>query len=59
MDLGYLAIYLAQAVLDGKITETSTSFAAGRLAEVRISNREVLLGEPIVFNAENIDDFNF
>ena len=59
VDLGYLAIQSAKAVIDGKITEETSSFSAGRLGEIQIKNKEILLGEPVIFNAENIDDYNF
>lgn len=59
VDLGYLAIQSAKAIIDGKITEETSSFSVGHLGEIQIKDREVLLGEPVIFNAENIDDYNF
>ncbi len=58
-DLGYLTIQAACAVLQKTVTETATSFTAGRLGEIQISNNEFLLGDPVTFNAENIDNYNF
>lgn len=59
VDLGYLTIQSAKAVLDGTITPDTGSFSAGYLGEIQIENQEVLLGEPTIFNADNIDDYNF
>ncbi len=60
IDLGYAAVYVMRAVVDGTLTAESTSVEAGRLGTLQIVNgSEVLLGAPYVFTAENIDDFDF
>ncbi len=59
VDLGYLTIQSAKAIIDGKITEETPTFSAGHLGQVQIKDREILLGEPVIFNAENIDDYDF
>jgi len=49
----------------GEITaQAGQSFEAGRLGEYTIEDDpdlglNVLLGDPFVYNAENIDDFNW
>jgi rhamnose transport system substrate-binding protein len=60
-DLGYLAAYAAKALVDGDIKgEEGDSFEAGKLGEFTVDgDATVLLGEPYVFNADNIDDFDF
>lgn len=60
-DLGYLAAYAAQALANGDITgEEGDTFTAGDLGEFTVGpDATVLLGEPFVFNADNIDDFDF
>jgi rhamnose transport system substrate-binding protein len=60
-DLGYLAAYAAKALVDGDITgKEGDSFTAGDLGDFTVgANGEVLLGDPFVFNADNIDDFDF
>ncbi|WP_028474609.1 rhamnose ABC transporter substrate-binding protein [Nocardioides alkalitolerans] len=60
-ELGYLAAYAAHALIDGDITgEEGDTFEAGDLGEYTVGeNGEVILGEPTVFNADNIDDFSF
>jgi rhamnose transport system substrate-binding protein len=60
-DLGYLAYYTAAALVQGKITgKQGETFTAGSLGSFTIGAKgEVLLGKPFVFNASNIDQFNF
>ncbi len=60
IDLGYAAVYVMRAVVDGTLVPGATSVEAGRLGELMIVNgSEVLLGAPFIFNAENINDFDF
>ncbi len=60
-DLGYLAAYAAKALVEGTITGAEgDTFDAGRLGSYTVgANGTVLLGDPFVFNADNIADFNF
>jgi rhamnose transport system substrate-binding protein len=60
-DLGYLAAYAAKALADGDITgEEGDSFTAGDLGDFTVDgDGTVLLGDPFVFNKDNIDDFDF
>ncbi|WP_448002798.1 rhamnose ABC transporter substrate-binding protein [Agromyces bauzanensis] len=60
-DLGYLAAYAAKALIEGDITgEEGDSFDAGKLGEYEVgADGVVLLGDPFVFDAENIGDFDF
>ncbi|WP_345751509.1 rhamnose ABC transporter substrate-binding protein [Microbacterium rhizophilus] len=60
-DLGYLAAFAAQALVDGTITgEAGDSFEAGDLGEFTVEeDGVVLLGDPFVFDADNIGDFDF
>jgi rhamnose transport system substrate-binding protein len=60
-ELGYLAAYAAKALIDGDITgEEGDTFEAGELGEYTVGpDNTVLLGDPFVFNAKNIDDFKF
>jgi rhamnose transport system substrate-binding protein len=60
VDLGYAAVYVMRAVVDGTFTSESTTVEAGRLGTLTVVNgSEVLLGAPFIFNAENINDFDF
>jgi rhamnose transport system substrate-binding protein len=60
-DLGYLAMYATQALVDGDIEgEEGDTFEAGDLGEYTVgADGEVLLGDPFVFDADNIGDFDF
>src|SRR5918993_3106498 len=60
-DLGYLAAYAAQALVDGDIEgKAGDTFEAGRLGEYEVgADGAVLLGEPFEFNADNIAEFDF
>ena len=60
IDLGYAATYVMRAVVDGEFAPGDSSVMAGRLGELQVVNgSEVLLGSPFIFNAENINDFDF
>ncbi len=60
-DLGYLSIYTLHAIASGEIEGVpGDTFEAGKLGERTIDeNGVVLLGPPTIFNADNIDDFDF
>ena len=60
-DLGYLAGHAAAALVNGDITgEEGDTFEAGRLGEYTVGEgASVLLGDPFVFDASNIGDFDF
>ena len=59
--LGYLAAYTAKALVDGDIEgKEGDSFKAGKLGEFKVgADGTVLLGEPTVFDAKNIDEYDF
>src|SRR5690606_19958138 len=60
-DLGYLAAWAAQALISGEITgEEGDTFEAGELGSYEVGpDATVLLGDPYVFDADNIGDFDF
>src|SRR4051794_34143948 len=64
-DLGYLATYVAHYVVAGKLTgKTAQTFPAGKLGKYKVvvsdgNNPVVVLGPPLVFTPENIDQFHF
>ena len=59
VDLGYLAVHVANAQLEDKLPKSGT-FEAGRLGKVKmLAEDEVLLGPPVVFTKENIDQYDF
>jgi ABC-type sugar transport system substrate-binding protein len=57
VDLGYLTVHTAKLLAEGKIE--GDEIDAGRLGKKRVRGTEVLLGDPLVFDAENIDQFDF
>jgi len=59
VDLGYLAVYAATAAAKGDLKPGAQTFAAGRLGEVEVHGDEIVMGAPIVFNADNIDAYDF
>jgi rhamnose transport system substrate-binding protein len=60
-DLGYLAAYAGAALASGQITGAEgEKFKAGKLGEYTVGkDGVVVLGPPTVFDAKNIDQFNF
>lgn len=60
-DLGYLAAFATKALIEGTITgEEGDEFDAGKLGSYTVgADATVLLGDPYVFNADNIADFDF
>ena len=49
VDLGYLAVHVANAQVEGNMPKSGT-FEAGRLGKVEVlAEDEVLLGPPLVF----------
>ena len=59
VDLGYLTVHVAHALANKKLSAGATSFSAGRLGELKIEGDNILLGDILRFNAENIDEFDF
>jgi rhamnose transport system substrate-binding protein len=60
-DLGYLSVYALYAIATGKIKgQPGETFTAGKLGSYTIDpTGTVLLGQPTIFNKDNIDSFNF
>ncbi|HEX8310909.1 MAG TPA: substrate-binding domain-containing protein [Chthoniobacteraceae bacterium] len=59
LDLGYLTIQAAHALGRGTLASGATSLTAGRLGEMQVQGDSIILGQPFIFNAENIDQFDF
>jgi ABC-type sugar transport system substrate-binding protein len=57
VDLGYLTVHVAERLARGELTAGRHAF--GRLQNVRITPGEALLGPPLVFDKDNIDQFDF
>jgi rhamnose transport system permease protein len=59
VDLGYLTVYAANALITGQLKRSDKEVSAGRLGKIEIAEDEVRLGAPFIFNKDNIDRFNF
>lgn len=59
--LGYVSAFAGQALADGTITGAEgDTFEAGELGEREVgADGIVIVGPPTVFNADNIDDYDF
>jgi rhamnose transport system substrate-binding protein len=58
-DLGYLTIHAGMQLLQGTLGEGAASMTAGRLGELEIRDSEIILGPPLKFTRDNIDQFDF
>ena len=58
-DLGYLTIFTAEAVASGKLKPGATSLNAGRLGARKVDGDRVLLGDILIFDKSNIDNYDF
>ncbi len=59
-DLGYAAMHIMRAAVDGDLTPGATEVGVGRLGSLSIVNgSDVLLGEPLIFTASNINNYDF
>jgi ABC-type sugar transport system substrate-binding protein len=59
VDLGYLSVYVARALVKGELKPGATSITAGRLGTKEIQGDQVMLGPPMRFTKENIAQYNF
>jgi ABC-type sugar transport system substrate-binding protein len=60
VDIGYAAICIANGQLQGTLKSAAGYVSAGRLGNLKfISNDVVLLGPPLVFTQQNIDQYRF
>jgi rhamnose transport system substrate-binding protein len=59
VDLGYLTVWVADLIRKGKM-KGEGKILAGRLGEIQVRDGyEVILGPPMKFTADNIDQFDF
>ena len=60
VDLGYLTVHVAKQVHDGK-GALSAKITAGRLGELTVEDatKMVIMGSPLRFDKDNVDNFDF
>ena len=58
-DLGYLTVLVGEALATGKLDKSAKTFEAGDLGTKAIQGDHVLLGKILVFDKDNIDEFDF
>jgi rhamnose transport system substrate-binding protein len=58
-DLGYLTVYAGAGLTRNALGAKVTSLSAGRLGSVEVRGSEIILGQPIKFTRNNIDQFDF
>ena len=58
-DLGYLAAYSSVLATQDKLKAGASSVTAGRLGTLKIRKDEIILGDPLIINKSNVDQFDF
>ena len=59
VDLGYLTIHATTALARGELKPGAASYQAGRLGPIAIQGDHLVLGQPFIFNKDNIDSVDF
>lgn len=57
--LGYAAVYSAYLLAEHKIPPGATSIQAGNLGTLQVQGSQIILGQPLIINKQNIDKLNF
>jgi rhamnose transport system permease protein len=58
-DLGYLTVFVSNALNNASFKKGDKMFKAGRLGDIEVVDDEIRLGKPFIFNKENVDQFDF
>jgi rhamnose transport system permease protein len=58
-NLGYLTVYASDALKKGTLKPGDREFRAGRLKTLRVEGDNILLGKPVTFTKDNIDQYDF
>ena len=58
-NLGYLVVQASKMAVEGTLKPGVTSIDAGRLGKINIDGQQVVLGKPLIFTKENIDQYDF
>lgn len=59
VDLGYLTVFVSNALTNGSLKNGDKQIEAGKLKQIEVADDEVRLGKPFVFNKDNVDNFDF
>jgi hypothetical protein len=59
IDLGYAIVITASKAFIGELKQGATSIDSGYLGTLEIEGKEVKLGDPFIFDINNIYDFDF
>ena len=59
MNLGYLTVLAADDVVKGTLKPGDKSMDGGRIGKIDIEGDNILLGKPVTFTKDNIDQFDF
>jgi len=59
MDLGYLSVQVAYQLTTGNLSVDDTQIDAGRLSTKEIVNQECVLGDALIFDNTNVDEFDY
>jgi len=59
LDLGYLTVEAAVALARGELQPGAAKFQSRKLGSLEMKGDNLLLGQPFIFNAGNIDQFDF
>ncbi len=59
MDLGYLATMTAYQMVGGELSTDSASITTSVLGEIAIDNQMIVLGDALIFDASNIDQYDY
>jgi rhamnose transport system substrate-binding protein len=57
VDLGYLTVQVARRLSAGG--SLGSKIEAGRLGKLKVENGEIILGPPLVFDASNVEQYDF
>jgi ABC-type sugar transport system substrate-binding protein len=59
VDLGYLTLHAARAMVKEELKPGATTFTAGRLGAKQVQGDQIMLGPPMRFTKENIAEHDF
>ena len=59
VDIGYATMYMVHDLLTGKLKPGATELDAGRLGKLKVDGTRIILGTPLVFTKQNVDQFKF